>query len=192
MRLSGDDNVRGEHTPVVPWVAAGCVTLAALATFVLWQAAYSGTAAPVPTAAEPTTTATVLPTSTVSLIPAVTVTQPATTTTVMPPEKDHVAPNAAGQVEVAVEGFVSGWLTPGDPEARTAALAPFASPQLVGALAPVPADNLPEATLVSVEVGPVSELQATATVELSNGWRVTVDVVSTAGGWRVRDYERTA
>jgi hypothetical protein len=187
MRLSGDSEDRGRRTPVVLWVAAGCVALLVpLAAF-----ACRPTPDPVPVTVEPTTTTTVLPTSTVSLIPAVTVTQPATTTTVLPPEKDHVAPDAADSVRETVEGFVSGWLTPGDVETRTAALAPHASPQLVWALASVPPDNLPEATLVSVEVGQMSELQADAVATLSNGWQVTVDVVSTLDGWKVRYYERT-
>lgn len=144
----------------------------------------------------PTTTTTLaavttVPTSVVALIPPVTLTRPTTTAAVVPPEKDHTAPDAAQVVEGTVRAFIGTWLLQDTAEARAAALVGCgcASPQLVAALASVPAENLPEAAVTSVTVPAVGENQATATAALSNGWTVTFDVVATADGWKIRSYD---
>lgn len=178
------------------WLAAlgVAVAVAALAT-----AAVILGARPSPPAASPTSPSTtaqqpVPPPTTPTPAPSTVTTPPssAATTMVLPAPERHTASAADRDTVVAVtQRFVAGWLLPRNPQERAAALAGTATGDLVGLLAPVPAENLPAGPPpTAVEVAQISDLAATAMVVLSDGTRVRVELVNTAVGWQASAVER--
>lgn len=103
------------------------------------------------------------------------------------PTPEKPAPVDLEPARQAVAAFVPAWLTPGTPEERTAALLPSTSPGLLIALADVPAENLPAATLTGVGAATFDGYTAKVPASLSDGSTVVVELVETAAGWRVTD-----
>jgi hypothetical protein len=175
--------VLGAAVAVAALATAAVVALGARSSTPTAEPPASPTTAPAPTTTPvpvATTSSTVSPSSS------------APSTMALPgPDRHAAAPADRDAVVAATQRFVTGWLLPGSPEERTAALTGTATGALVDLLAPVPPENLPAGPPpTAVDVVQISDLAAVAAVQLADGTPVQVELVNTAVGWQVTSVKR--
>lgn len=108
------------------------------------------------------------------------------------------SPTAGAAPDQVARDFVTLWLrgaqrpaTQADHDAWVAELTPYGGPALPGQLAGTPYTSIPDATIVSMRIDTLLQ-SATATLNLSNGQILLVQLMQDPAGWRVHGFHTSA